>query len=164
MNRDSAEFKEICRKIAAVNAERKRRIKAICDKWGVSELWGQDMDLREIEYFESILCAKTKARDLVPGWPRGRSTLGPWPRSMYPAWFYAAYMRVCSLDHYEGAQRLLQENVANDLYHESQQRMVDEHRRRHPAPIRGYVTINGEVVGTVNEVKIDRELLLSYFK
>ena len=135
--------------ITAANEERKRRIKAICDHYGVAPFWGQDMWLPEIEHFEAKIKAgdapypsrKIKARDIIAGWPRGRSTLPTyhndrWRCGMrWPMLALTGFMGVTSLKAYE-ARLIAEDDQAERDYHEAQQRMVDDWQNAHPRYVR----------------------------
>jgi hypothetical protein len=66
-----------------------------------------------------------KARDIIPGWPRGKSTSPPWPiLPYYPA--IVTLTQSCDL----GDLILMDwERRSDRAYHEEQQIMVDEWRK-----------------------------------
>jgi hypothetical protein len=61
--------------------------------------------------------SKTKARDIVPGWPRPRRTIG-W--DTYPAFIFPRFYLYDDQDSFE------REAQADYEYHQAQQRMVTE--------------------------------------
>lgn len=64
---------------------------------------------------------KQKARDIIEGWPRGRSTMTPYPKR---CWWHLLYLyqSSTSLDNYNKAKEFEFENT----YHQMQQAMVNE--------------------------------------
>ena len=72
--------------------------------------------------------SKIKARDLVAGWPRGRSTSSPY-FGMEPWWLCYMYLPVTSLSRYEAASNYVIEQKRTVAYHEAQQKMFDDFRR-----------------------------------
>jgi hypothetical protein len=71
-----------------------------------------------------------KARDIIPGWPRGRSTTSAqFPK--FPAWMYSMRYRVDEPGRWDPDIELhLASMEADANYHEGQQRMVDEFIRQ----------------------------------
>jgi len=61
-------------------------------------------------------------------------------------------------------RRLLEDRQQERDYHEGQQLMLNNFRHRHPAPIRGFVIVNGEVVGTLHKLKFDMDLMAKLLK
>lgn len=71
---------------------------------------------------------KLKARDLVKGWPRGRST------SRFDSWKWKLdpfFLRIN-----EPREEFIREGLADERYHQAQREMVDGffERYRHPVP------------------------------
>lgn len=73
----------------------------------------------------------SKARDIVPGWPRSRSTstFGYSPHFIYAGAADHLYSVIyCPFYRYDGDdQRRFEEIQANYEYHQAQQRMVTDH-------------------------------------
>jgi hypothetical protein len=62
-----------------------------------------------------------KARDIIPGWPRGRSTVNAWPQDLDMLWFRRNLSK-------EAVLLLKADADLTREYHEDQQLMVDGFR------------------------------------
>jgi hypothetical protein len=67
---------------------------------------------------------KVKARDIIPNWPRGRSTTAPWPEPCsIAAWL--PWLKVSESDY----RRFEEDALGDEAYHESQARMMEDWHR-----------------------------------
>lgn len=115
-------------------------------------------------------CKKIKARDIVPGWPRGRSTVGADRMS----WFYHILffrhlgLRVPFLCSYGDLQRYEYDSKNfnfeleyETVYRQMQQAMVDEFRKNGKAFYTEHIdalisrALPGELGRIVSEAEID---------
>ena len=81
---------------------------------------------------DGLVSVKLKARDIVPGWPRGRSTSVRSPVEL-PIDYYLSYLGrtwwgIADFD------KLEKETVLTALYHKCQREMLNQYRERYRTP------------------------------
>lgn len=74
-----------------------------------------------IDEWLSQECAKVKARDIIPRWPRPRTT---------SAWSYSAFFQSFS----PGLKERLRDQAATKAYHDGQQRMINKYFEEYRTP------------------------------